>query len=304
MAAADQKLARRAEARRQAKSPAPLRDSVAADSLCHTGVVISRRSLLLWPPALAAAQSRRPDILLIWTTLRSVPAGIARESIVFPRAYAASPQPELARRAIETGKFPLAIRPGDSSLPFRQLTAHTAEEAVRMAATLGPGSILVFTAAGSILPDSPREDSIRVPLAIRYPGIVVARNAPEILISHVDLAPTLLALAGSPVPIGVNGRNLSQLLAGKRGEVPDSIFVQGRQWRAAVRGYDKIVIDPDEEILGLFNLADDPEEQSDLSRDPAHERTRNGMLALARVWMQRLGDGWSPTGARLRRTRP
>jgi arylsulfatase A-like enzyme len=267
--------------------------------------VISRRSLLVAPAAFGFAQPRAPDILVVWIGSRTVPERIARESVVFPRAYAACPEPALARRALETGKFPHAFRPGDDTLSFRQLNARTDGDAVRMAATVGPATIVVVTAAGGD-EDSPRERFIRVPLAIRYPGILIPRNLPEILISHADLMPTLLALAGARVPSGIQGRDLSRRISGRGGDVPDSVYVQGRlrhpdEWRVVVRGFDKIILTPEEQVLGLFNLADDPDEKNDLSRDSAHELTRDAMLALARTWMRRLGDGWDPSGLRLRR---
>jgi hypothetical protein len=263
--------------------------------------VISRRPFLLAPAAWAWAQPRPPDVLVVWTSLRSIPPVVARESLVFPRAYAACPVPEQARRALESGKFPHAIRPGDPRLSYRQLTARTAEETARMALSPAPATIVVVTSAGGDGRDAPWESSIRVPLAVRYPGMIVARNAPAVLISHVDLMPTILALAGSPVPPGLHGRDLARLFAGQAGALPDSVYVAGGQWRAVVRGFDKLVVNLDEEVTGLYNLAEDPMEQVDLSRDPALELTRDSMLALARVWMRRLEDLRTESGAKLRR---
>jgi arylsulfatase A-like enzyme len=163
-----------------------------------------------------------------------------------------------------------------------------------------PNVIAVATSAGGDGQDSPRERSIKVPLAIRFPGILIGRNAPEILVSHVDLMPTLLGLGGAPVPQTVQGRNLAPLLTRHQGDVPASVYVQGGDWRAVVRGFDKIVFNTAEEVLGLYNLADDPQAETDLSKDPQQKLTRDGLMALAKVWMRRLNDGWDPSGARLR----
>ena len=89
------------------------------------------------------------------------------------------------------------------------------------------------------------------------------------------------------------------------GEVPDSVYCEGRiglpgEWRAVIRGYDKLVIRPQEEATRLYNLADDPGEETDLAHDREHELTRDSMLALARQWMRKLGDGVDPSGLRLR----
>jgi hypothetical protein len=45
---------------------------------------------------------------------------------------------------------------------------------------------------------------------------------------------------------------------------------------------------------------DDPAEENDLAHDREHELTRDSMLALARQWMRKLGDGLDPSGLRLR----
>jgi hypothetical protein len=273
--------------------------------------VVSRRSVLFAPGAfafapLASAQRRPPDILVIWSAFPGTPAQIARQSLVFPRAYAACPKPDLARRALETGKFPHAIRPGDATLPLRQLTARSPDEAVRMAGSVGPGTIVVLTSAGGNGEDSPRESAIRVPLAVQYPGMIVPRYAPEVLISHVDLMPTLLSLGGVPVPKGVQGRDLVQFFTGKKFETPDSVYIEGKlgqpdSWRVVIRGFDKAVLNLQEEVTELYNLADDPGERANLVREPAQELTRDAMLALARVWMRRLADGRDSSGAKLRR---
>ena len=49
----------------------------------------------------------------------------------------------------------------------------------------------------------------------------------------------------------------------------------------------------------LYNLADDPAEETDLAHDREHELTRDSMLALMRQWMRKLGDGVDPSGLRL-----
>jgi len=144
-----------------------------------------------------------------------------------------------------------------------------------------------------------------VPLAIRWPGKLKPRVAGELLISHADVLPTLLGLMGVAPPEGLQGRDLSKLIQSGGGEIPDSVYCEGRiglpgEWRAVVRGYDKLVLRPQEEATRLYNLADDPAEEIDLAHDREHELTRNSMLALARQWMRKLGDGVDPSGLRLR----
>jgi arylsulfatase A-like enzyme len=252
--------------------------------------VITRRSILLAPVVLAA-QPARPRVEIIWIEGTAVPEDFARESVVFPRAYTCCPMAGLAKKALETGRFPHAARPSDAS--------------VADLVQSGSEAITVLTAESGDGEDSPSQKSVLVPLAIRWPGKLKPRVANELLISHADVLPTLLGLLGTAPPEGLQGRDLSKLIQSSQGEVPDSIYAEGRlglpgEWRMVVRGYDKLVLHPQEEATRLYNLADDPAEETDLAHDREHELTRDSMLALARQWMRKLGDGVDPSGLRLR----
>ena len=69
------------------------------------------------------------------------------------------------------------------------------------------------------------EESLRMPLLMRYPRLVPAGSASDELVVNVDLAPTLLELAGVPVPSAMQGVSLAPLLA-SGGTAPDG-------WRTA-----------------------------------------------------------------------
>ena len=58
------------------------------------------------------------------------------------------------------------------------------------------------------------EESIRVPLAIRWPTRIAAGRKSEALVLSVDLAPTILELAGISGPFETHGRSLLPLLVG------------------------------------------------------------------------------------------
>ncbi len=62
------------------------------------------------------------------------------------------------------------------------------------------------------------EESIRIPLLVRYPKLAPAGSAPEAMVLTLDLAPTFVELAGGEMPSAYQGRSLSPLL---RGETPD-----------------------------------------------------------------------------------
>jgi arylsulfatase A-like enzyme len=251
---------------------------------------VTRRTILLAPLALAA-QSTRSRVEINWIKGSTVPEAFARESVVFPRAYTCCPAAGLAKKALETGRFPHAAHPTDAS--------------IANLIGLGLEAITVLTAESGDGEDSPSQKSVLVPLAIRWPGTLKPRVAGDLLISHADVLPTLLGFLGIAPPEGLQGRDLSKLILNGQGEVPDSVYCEGRiglpgEWRAVIRGYDKLVIRPQEEATRLYNLADDPAEETDLAHDREHELTRDSMLALARQWMRKLGDGVDPSGLRLR----
>lgn len=66
------------------------------------------------------------------------------------------------------------------------------------------------------------ESSVHVPFAIRVPGQSGGTNSA--FVEHVDMFPTICDLAGTPIPVSVQGRSLQPLLSG---ETPDD-------WRDAV----------------------------------------------------------------------
>jgi len=64
------------------------------------------------------------------------------------------------------------------------------------------------------------EESIRIPLLIDYPGLPsgLKGTEPEIMALNIDIAPTILALAGVEAPHSMQGHNLLAVL---EGSVPD-----------------------------------------------------------------------------------
>jgi arylsulfatase A-like enzyme len=248
-----------------------------------------RRRTVLFAPLALHAQPNRPGLTIVWIESSSLPEQFMQDSVVFPRAYSACPEASRGRRALETGRFPHAVREDDQAMKDH----FTAGDTITVATTV--------SADGA---DSPFDTSLRVPLAIRWPGRLTPRIAAEVLISHVDVLPTLLALAGIAAPAGLQGQDLSALLSG-RGPLPEAVYAQGKigyegEWRMLVRGFDKIIWNIREEPIGLYNLAEDPAEENSLLGRREHELTRDSMMALAREWMRRLGDRIDPSGLRRR----
>jgi arylsulfatase A-like enzyme len=90
---------------------------------------------------------------------------------------------------------------------------------------LADDTIVIFTTDhGDGLPRAKRwlyDSGIRVPLIVRWPGQLEPGSVSDELVSGVDLAPTLLALAGAPVPAQMEGR---VFLGRTRGPAPAVVF--------------------------------------------------------------------------------
>ena len=149
------------------------------------------------------------------------------------------------------------------------------------------------------------EETIRIPLAIRHPRLLKGGSQNDMLVSQVDLMPTLLQWCGADIPGSVQGRDLSALIAGQPGERPDAVYAEGRlgqkeEWRMLVAGFDKLVVDMEGHVTHLFNLADDPYEETNLANVTAEQLKRDALLAIQRQWMKQLRDGVDPSGLKTR----
>lgn len=56
------------------------------------------------------------------------------------------------------------------------------------------------------------EEAVHVPFAIRYPALVPAPYSEAGIVANIDIAPTVLDLAGVPIPETMDGKSLLQLL--------------------------------------------------------------------------------------------
>lgn len=71
------------------------------------------------------------------------------------------------------------------------------------------------------------EESFRTPFVVRWPGHIPAETRSDLMIQNIDLAPTLLDLAGVEAPARMHGRSFADLLR-SGGQIPPE------NWRDAV----------------------------------------------------------------------
>jgi N-acetylglucosamine-6-sulfatase len=127
------------------------------------------------------------------------------------------------------------------------------------------------------------EDSIRIPLVMRYPPLIRAGTTLDPMVLNVDIAPTLLELGGVAVPKDVHGRSLVPLLRGKtdgwRTACLFEYFAEMRfpripTWQAVRSERWKLIHYPELEGMDeLYDLKADPHELKNVIKDEGVQQT-------------------------------
>ena len=129
---------------------------------------------------------------------------------------------------------------------------------------------------------SPFEGSARVPLIVHAPGRLRPGRVGQV-VSLVDLAPSLVEIAGGAPPAG-DGRSWWPLARQETSEAPGAAVIEylaegvSAPHLTLVRGALKLTVcpgDPDQ----LFNLADDPDELRNLAGEPGWASVREELRA-------------------------
>lgn len=135
------------------------------------------------------------------------------------------------------------------------------------------------------------EESIRIPLLIRYGRAVKAGTRKDEMVQSIDLAPTLLQWAGTVPGPFINGRSMVALLNGRVDDWRTSILVEyysdtvfprivNMGYKAVRNGRYKYI--RYSELPGadeLYDLETDPYELKNLAGDPAAAQTLEQMKA-------------------------
>jgi arylsulfatase A-like enzyme len=132
------------------------------------------------------------------------------------------------------------------------------------------------------------DESIRIPLLVRYPKMVERGRLDDRLVLNLDLAPTFLDLAGVPIPPSMQGRSWRRLLEDGVANGRDAFFYEYFYERSyaiptvlAVRTRTaKLIKYPGhDDWTELFDLAHDPYETKNLASDPASKELLARMQA-------------------------
>jgi len=138
------------------------------------------------------------------------------------------------------------------------------------------------------------EESVRLPLLVRYPALIKPGSVCDRLTVNVDLAPTILALAGVKPVTPMHGQSLVPLFrdpaAPWRSAVLTEYFLEKvvplvPLWQAARTDRWKYIHYTDNSDWDeLYDLQADPKEQRNLAHDPAAQE----QLAVMKRELQRL----------------
>lgn len=142
------------------------------------------------------------------------------------------------------------------------------------------------------------EESIHMPLVIRWPGVVQGGSRFEPMVQNIDYAPTFVEMAGGRVPDGLHGRSFVPIL---RGETPPD-------WRTSVyyRYYDPVHnVAPHYGVrTGRFTMAHffqtdewelfdrdrDPQQLTSVYSEPAYTETVTALKAEIHRLRVQFGD--------------
>jgi len=147
----------------------------------------------------------------------------------------------------------------------------------------------------------PYEDSIRVPLIIRAPGVAKFQGPTDACASSLDLPPTLLRLAGLSAPGNWTGRDLRPALQNQTNHSIDHAFTEwadnaskrfGPHACRVIRTTRHKLIRWEDPARGeeLYDLEKDPRETSNRIDDTVLQSIREKLRRRLDAWMKRTSD--------------
>lgn len=146
------------------------------------------------------------------------------------------------------------------------------------------------------------EESMRVPLLAWCPGLIKPDTKINQMVLNIDIAPTILGLAGIMIPNQMQGESWLSLLSGK--EIPwrDRVFYEyywenafpqtPTQFAIRTAKYKFIRSQGVWDINQLYDLEKDPYEVNNLIRDAAHQAVAAELNSALWDWLER-SDGMS-----------
>jgi arylsulfatase A-like enzyme len=165
---------------------------------------------------------------------------------------------------------------------------------------LAENTVIIYTSDNGFLNGAhgfggkvlPLEESARAPLMVLDPREPAATGRSEALVGNIDIAPTILDLAGVAVPEGMDGLSMVPVLKDPQADIREHMaFINA--WPRHMENTSLTVLTEDwkytwwwfagdgmEPVEDLFNTKEDPLELTNLAGDPAHEEMLQTMRTL------------------------
>lgn len=213
----------------------------------------------------------------------------------------------------------IQMRPGTESTPDRRHMYHG-----HMAAITGvdiafgqlmdklkeigadENTLVVFTADhGDMLESSgaskpkevPHDYSCRVPLILRMPGSFTPGDSSSLMISALDIMPTLLGLLNLDVPKECQGQNLANAIRTGDENAVESVptwLYHGEGYRGVITRDFTFAMQPHTQGASMMNVLfdrkNDPYQQHNLFDDPTYAKQKEELIRLTRQYMEKFGD--------------
>ncbi|MEZ6071048.1 MAG: sulfatase-like hydrolase/transferase [Pirellulales bacterium] len=133
------------------------------------------------------------------------------------------------------------------------------------------------------------EHSMRTPLI--FAGLDVPAGETDALVYLYDVMPTLLDVAGVPLPEAVEGQDLVPIWRGERATIRDTLFTTYEDIQRAVRdGRWKLIRYPKIDHTQLFDLEADPNELNNLAESGRYADEVARLTRELQQWQQRTDD--------------
>jgi arylsulfatase A-like enzyme len=146
------------------------------------------------------------------------------------------------------------------------------------------------------------EESIRVPMIVRYPRLPNAMRGKRVesMALNIDVSPTVIDLAGLQVPAGIDGWSLAPILRGENAKWREHFFYEHHYGRPnKIAGCEGVrtagwkymcYIDADPVHEELYELVKDPLEEHNLASGGAHAAKLAEMRSLYGEYLKSLGS--------------
>lgn len=140
------------------------------------------------------------------------------------------------------------------------------------------------------------EESMRVPLLARCPELIKPGKKIKEIVLNIDIAPTILEMAGIQKPKNIEGRSFLNLMQDKQLAWRDTVYYEyywenafpqtPTQFAVRTSRYKFIRSHGVWDIDQLYDLQEDPYEVNNLIRSPQHQEIAEGLNKALWTWLE------------------